>query len=146
MNCSISNVFKCSVDSVRNDKSFCIYAKSSDNESVRFTVPVSDMMFQHMKLNTGDECYVMFHPDNVYLFTQDTSTWTFSSSNVYNGSIQSIKNCKENVVVNVQVADNVIIKAKVSQFIAEQMNLQPDIQVCVVVKANQIMVARQNKE
>ena len=145
MNCSVSNVFSCTVDTLRSDHSYCVYAKASDDESVRFAVPVSDMMFQRFNFSVGEQCHVFFNADNVLLF-KTGGTWTFSSGNVFGGTVESIRPTQDTVVVYVKVAENVIIKSKFSAFLAEKMELRVGDAVDVVIKANQIMLGRENKK
>jgi len=145
MNISTINCFECVVDTVRNDTNQCYYVKTIQDNSVKFTVPISDRMFTSMNLNVGDSCFIFFNPSDVYV-VKPSNKWSYASSNTFEGSLVERRECKENSVVTMKVGENVTIQAKISNYVCDKMGLSMDDKLDVVIKSNQIMIARNKSE
>ncbi len=142
INCSANNVLKCIVENIRNDNECCYYVRCVDDENIKFTVPLADRMFYKLNLEINDICYVFFQPHNVYLI-KPSNKWIYSSSNCFEGEVKNINDCKENSVLSLQVGNSTIIKAKLSNYVKESMNIIIGDKLDVVIKANQVMIAKE---
>ena len=142
INCSAVNVIKCVVESVRNDNECCYYVRCEDDDTIKFTVPIADRMLSKMNLEVNDVCYVFFQPHNVYLI-KPSNHWMYSSSNTFEGEVKAINECKENSVITLQVGNSTSIKAKLSNYIKDSMQIAIGEKLDVVIKANQVMLAKE---
>jgi molybdopterin-binding protein len=145
INCSAINVIKCIVESIRNDTECCYYVRCIDDESIKFTVPLADRMMSKMNLEVNDICYVFFQPHNVYLI-KPSNKWLYSSSNCFEGEVKGMTECKENSILSLQVGKSTIIKAKLSNYVKDSMNIVFGDKLDVVIKANQVMLAKEIDE